>query len=84
MPRSINLSGTPGKQYDLDELSTKNTRGSADEELLVQVWYWNPNGIESYKNDQEKYEQHKKPNPSNLKIGQVWLSKLVPTDFVEV
>ena len=44
MPRSINLTGTPGKQYDLDELSTKNTRGSADEELLVQVWYSLPIG----------------------------------------
>lgn len=83
MPKSINLSGTPGKKYDLEKISSQNTRTAADEELLVQIWYWNPNGIASYSNDEEKYENHKKPNPPSPKIGQIWLSKLVSEDFVE-
>lgn len=81
MPKSINLTGTAGKRYDLEEISTKNTRTSSEEELVVQVWYWNPNGINIYKDNTEIYEEHKKPNPPNLKTGQIWLSKLVSIDF---
>ena len=83
MPRSINLTGTPGREYDLEQISTTNTRTDATQALVVQIWHWNPNGIESYKNDQTKYEAHKKPNPPDLKLGQIWLSKYVPTDFIE-
>lgn len=84
MPRSINITGSSGKQYDLEELSTKNTRTDSSEELVVHIWYWNPDGIESYKEDETKYSEHTKPNPPNPQLGQIWLSKLVPTDFVEV
>lgn len=83
MPKSINLSGTPGKNYDLEQISTKNTRQDSSEELLVQIWYWNPNGIESYRMDPEKYNNHKKPNPPSPSIGQIWLSRLVNEDFIE-
>lgn len=85
MPKSINLSGTPGRGYDLDQMSTQYTRTSANEELVVQIWYWNPNGIQSYydENNKEKYENHKRPNPPRPKLGQIWLSKLVGEDFVE-
>lgn len=83
MPKSINLTGTSGKKYNLDELQNKNTRKDSSEELLVQVWYWNPNGIDAYKDDNEKFENHKKPNPPSPVIGQMWLSKLVDSTFVE-
>lgn len=82
MPKSINLSGTSGKKYDLDELQ-KNTRVDSDSKLLVQIWYWNPDGIESYKNDNVKYNEHKQPNPPKPVIGQIWLSKRVESDFKE-
>lgn len=82
MPKSINLTGTAGKKYNLDDLQNKNTRKSADE-LIVQIWYWNPDGIDSYKNDEKKFQDHKKPNPPDPVIGQMWLSKLVETSFVE-
>lgn len=83
MPKSINITGTQGTTYDLDKISTENTRVDSTSELIVQIWYWNPNGIDSYKDDQEKYEQHKKPNPPNVQLGQIWLSKHVPTTFKE-
>lgn len=83
MPKSINLSGTPGRNYDLEQISTTNTREDASQALLVQIWYWNPNGIESYKDDKEKFEAHKKPNPPMPQLGQIWLSKLVKENFVE-
>ena len=83
MPRSINLSGTPGKKYDLDVLTSQDTRTSNKEELVVQVWYWNPKGIDAYKSDEIKFAEHRNPNPPNPELGQIWLSKLVPTDFKE-
>lgn len=67
MPKSINLTGTAGKKYNLDEMS-KDTR-EADGELLVQVWKWNPN--------LPKENPHSQPNPPSPKLGQMWLSKLV-------
>ena len=82
MPKSINISGTPGKQYDLEQISTKQTRTDSSEALLVQIWYWNPNGIKSFE-DRNDYEDHKKPNPPSPALGQIWLSKLVSEDFIE-
>lgn len=83
MPKSINITGSAGKSYDLEQISTTNTRTDSSEELVVQIWYWNPNGIDSYKEDTDKYESHKKPNPPEPVIGQIWLSKHVPTTFKE-
>lgn len=83
MPKSINITGSAGKSYDLEQISTTNTRTDSSEELVVQIWYWNPNGIDSYKEDTDKYEAHKKPNPPTPVIGQIWLSKHVPTTFKE-
>lgn len=82
MPKSINLTGTPGKEYNLETLANSNTRGDSSKELLVQIWYWNPDGITFYSNNPELFEQHKSPNPPNVKLGQMWLSKLVSADFV--
>lgn len=70
MPKSINLTGTAGKKYNLDEM-TKDARVS-DSELLVQVWKWNPN--------LPKENPHSKPNPPDLQLGQMWLSKLVESN----
>lgn len=67
MPRTINLKGTNGKTYNLDEISTENTRTDSSKELVVEVWYWNPN----LKNS------HKSPNPPNPEIGRIWLSQLI-------
>lgn len=69
MPRSINITGSAGKSYNLDNIATKDTRQSSDEKLLVQIWYWNPNLPEG--------NPHKNPNPEKPVIGQMWLSKLI-------
>lgn len=69
MPKNINLKGTAGATYDLDELAVKGTRTSTDDELIVQIWYWNPN--------LPAENPHSKPNPSDLRVGQMWLSKRV-------
>ena len=81
MPRSINLTGTASKTYNLDTISTQDTRKSSDEELLVQIWYWNP--------DLPEGNPHKNPNPEKPVIGQMWLSKLVtkeanPEEFKKI
>lgn len=81
MPRSINITGNAGKKYDLEKISTENTRGASSEELLVQIWYWNPDGVEMYKENTDEFENHKSPNPPSPAIGQIWLSKWVPSDF---
>ena len=69
MPKSINLTGTNKKEYNLDELSSAGTRSSADEALKVQIWKWPPNLPAS--------DSHSKPNPPNLQLGQIWMSRLM-------
>ena len=81
MPKSINLTGTASKTYNLDKISEKDTRKSSDEALVVQIWYWNPNLPEE--------NPHSKPNPSNPVIGQIWMSKLIdeitnPEEFKKI
>jgi hypothetical protein len=66
---AINITGTAGATYDLTELSTKDTRSSSDERLMVQVWHWSPL--------LSKENPHSKPNPPSPEIGQIWLSQLV-------
>lgn len=73
MPSKINITGTTGKTYDLDKLQSNNGRASSEEELLVQIWNWNPNLKEPYNS----------PNPPDLKIGQIWMSKLVKEGSAE-
>lgn len=70
MAKSINLTGTAGEKYNLDDMR-KDTR-KADGELLVQVWKWNPN--------LPAENPHSKPNPPSLVVGQMWLTKLVAVD----
>ena len=64
--KSLNLTGTTNVNYDLDAIE-QETRLNAERPLVVQVHKYNPNSALS--------ELNKKPNPSNLKIGQMWLSK---------
>jgi hypothetical protein len=59
--RSLNLTGTPDKVYDLDEIQSNN-RLNSDKELVIHV---------------HEYALGENPNPSNLKIGQIWISKRV-------
>ena len=70
MASTIDLTGTDGTTYNLDELATTNTRTSTDA-LKVQVWKWNPNfSTENI---------HSKPNPPltlATDLGRIWLSKL--------
>jgi hypothetical protein len=77
MAKSINLTGTAGKTYNLDDLQKDTRKGEG--ELLVQIWKWNPN--------LPKENPHSQPNPPDLKLGQIWLSKLVDVssdDFKEL
>lgn len=61
----VNIQGTPSTTYDLDEIQA-DSRLNSEKSLVVQVWNYNPNSSDSSK---------KSPNPPNLKIGQIWLSK---------
>lgn len=72
MPKkSINLTGTEGQTYNLDDLA-QDTRTNEEESLVVQIWYWSP----FYKDT----NPHSKPNPPKPALGSVWLSKLVERD----
>jgi hypothetical protein len=64
--KSLNLTGTAGQTYDLDQIE-QETRLNAERPLVIQVHKYNPASQLS--------EENKKPNPSNLKLGQMWLSK---------
>jgi hypothetical protein len=57
--KSLNLTGTAGQVYDLDKIE-KETRLNAEKPLVVQV---------------HKYTNDQAANPSELKLGQIWLSK---------
>lgn len=57
--KTLNLVGNSEEVYDLDKIS-ENTRDNSDLPLVLQV---------------HKYRVGEDPNPSNLKIGQIWLSK---------
>lgn len=75
MPKkSINLTGTEGASYNLDEIA-QDTRSNEEESLVVQIWYWSP----FFK----KENPHSKPNPPSPALGSVWLSKLVERDSEE-
>ena len=72
MPKSINITGQAGKNYNLEEIASKETRSDSSSELLIQVWYWNPNLPST--ND------HSKPNPPSPEIGQIWLSRMITAE----
>ena len=72
--KSLKLTGVQNKTYDLEELSTGSR--TSETELRVHVWEWNPLGVKKYEGTAD-YEDHKSPNPPNLKVGQIWLSKKV-------
>ena len=59
--KRLNLSGTSGVTYDLDEIVSE-ARANGDKPLVVQV---------------HEYKQGESSNPKNLQIGQIWLSKKV-------
>lgn len=68
MPKTINLTGAAGKTYNLDELETENRTSTTG--LTVEIWKWNPDLPSPYNS----------PNPPNLQIGRIWLSKFVDKD----
>ena len=59
--KTINITGTSNRNYDLDAISN-DSRLNSNATLLVQV---------------HKYRKGENPNPSNLQIGQIWLSKQI-------
>lgn len=78
--KTIGITGSTGKTYDLDKLSKENTRGDSSSELLVQIWEWSPElpitNPHHYPNPC-KYDETKKSIVSTLQLGQMWMSKLV-------
>ena len=64
----VTISGTNGKTYNMDEITKNDTRTDGSSPLTVQIWYWSPDSLDI---------DHKNPDPPNLVIGQIWLSKLV-------
>jgi len=63
--KSLNLTGTSNKTYDLDNIEAEN-RTNDSRDLVVQIHEYNPESSDPNK---------RSPNPKNLKIGQIWLSK---------
>jgi hypothetical protein len=61
--KTLNLTGTTGTNYDLDQIQAEN-RMDSSKSLLVQIHEYDPTLGQS-------------PNPSNPKLGQIWLSKKV-------
>lgn len=59
--QKFTIEGTENKTYNLDEISNDN-RENADKPLIVQVY---------------TYTKGQNPNPKNLKIGQLWVSKRI-------
>lgn len=64
-PGSFNLTGSKGKEYDLDEIQD-NSRLNSDKDLIIQIHRFNPNS---------KNPDLRSPNPKDIKLGQIWLSK---------
>ena len=62
--KTIGITGTPGRSYDLDKIEQDN-RLNSNQQLIVQV---------------HKYKAGENPNPPDLKIGQIWISQLVTED----
>jgi hypothetical protein len=59
MPKkTIDLTGTSGKTYDLDRIEAEK-RTNSSKELVIQV---------------VEYGDGESPNPANPAIGQIWLS----------
>lgn len=56
----INITGTKGATYNIDDIK-KDSRSNNETPLVVQV---------------HTYKKGQNPNPSNLVVGQIWLSKL--------
>ena len=71
--KSINLTGTSGITYDLDKIATDKTRVDSSNQLLVEIWEWNPDAAN---------EDHRKPNPPSPAVGRIWLSKKVDLETV--
>lgn len=57
--KTLNLSGKPGTEYDLEEMK-QGVRSNKEKPLIIQV---------------HEYEDKKDANPKNLRVGQIWLSK---------
>ena len=68
MVKTINLTGTPGKTYDLDKLADENIRTDGTKPLVVQIWEWNPN-------HPDKLHRLSNPTIPAPVVGQIWLSK---------
>lgn len=57
--KTLNIKGTSDKNYDLDEIQEQR-RDNPDLDLVVQI---------------HEYTDGENPNPENIKLGQIWLSK---------
>lgn len=61
MKKTINLKGTANATYNLDEIK-EDSRLNGKSPLVVQVHY---------------YKKGENPNPSDLQLAQIWLSKMI-------
>ena len=59
--KTINIKGTSGANYNLDEIAS-DSRTNSTKNLLVQV---------------HRYKRGESPNPANPQVGQIWLSQMV-------
>lgn len=59
--KTLDLTGTSNKTYDLDKIEAEN-RTNSTQELVIHV---------------HEYKAGENPNPDNLVLGQIWISKKV-------
>lgn len=59
--KTLDLTGSSNKTYDLDKIEAEN-RTNSQQELVVHV---------------HEYKAGENPNPDNLVLGQVWISKRI-------
>jgi len=59
--KTLNLSGSSDKVYDLDKIESES-RTNSEKELVIHV---------------HQYKDGENPNPTNLAIGQIWISKRI-------
>ncbi len=59
--KHVNIKGTDGRTYDMTALAAES-RADSTKRLTVQVY---------------EYRDGSSPNPSNLMIGQMWISRKI-------
>lgn len=64
--RSINITGTEGKSYNLDEIINSNNRNDSSKPFVLHIKQYNP---------LSKDKDIKSVIPKDVKIGSMWIAR---------